>query len=92
MPLSTQGGHSALVSIRLLVKGDVMPVAQMGPDYLFIDSPVDHQPGEATVVLNVDESESRWKVWLPNGISVTSEKVSIAALSESFHVADSAGG
>jgi hypothetical protein len=92
MPLSSQGGHSAIVNIRLLVNGDAIPVAQMGPDYLFIDAPVDHQPGEATVVLNVDQSESRWKVWLPNGISAKSEKVSIAALSGSVHVVDSAGG
>jgi len=81
MPLSSQGGHSALVNIHLLVNGASLPVAQMGPNYVFIDAPVDHRSGEATLVLKVDQSESRWKVWLPDGISAKSEKVSITALS-----------
>jgi hypothetical protein len=81
-----------MVSIRLLVNGDAIPVAQMGPDYLFIDFPMDHQPGEGTVVLNVDGSESRWKVWLPDGISTKSEKVPITALSGNVHAVDPVGG
>ena len=81
MPLSSRGGHSAIDNIRLLLNGDDIPVAQMGPDYLFIDSPVDRQPGEATLVLKVDLNESRWQVWLPDGISAKSEKVAIAAVS-----------
>jgi len=81
LPLSSRGGHSAIVNIRLLLNGDDIPVAQMGPDYLFIDSPVDRQPGEATLVLKVDLNESRWQVWLPDGISAKSEKVAIAAVS-----------
>jgi hypothetical protein len=47
---------------------------------------------ETTVVLKVDERGSRWKVRLPNGTSAKSGKVSLAALSESVHVAVSAGG
>ena len=71
------------MNIRLILNGAEIPVAQMGPDYIFIDSPEDHQPGEAILVMNVDQSESRWNVWLPNGISAKSERVSIAALPES---------
>lgn len=54
MPLSSQGGHSAVVTIRLLLNGEDIPVAQMVPDCLFIDAPVDHQPGEAILVLKID--------------------------------------
>ena len=46
MPLSSQGGHSANVTIRLLLNGEDIPVAQMGPDYLFIDAAVDRRLGE----------------------------------------------
>jgi hypothetical protein len=79
-PLSTNGGHSAIVKIRLLVNGDSIAVAQMGPDCVFVDSPVNHRPAEATIVMNVDDSEQRWKVWLPDGMSSSSERVTISAL------------
>lgn len=80
MPLSSSGSHSAIVKIRLLVNGDSIAVAQMGPDCLFVDSPTDHRPSEATVVMSVDQSEQRWKVWLPEGMSSKSERVPITAL------------
>jgi len=80
MPLSSQGGRSAVVTIRLLLNCEDIPVAQMGTDCLFIDAPVDRQPGEAILVLKIDQSESCWKIWLPDGISAKSEKVWIAAL------------
>ncbi len=79
MPLRNNGGHSAIVNIQLLVNGDSIAVAQMGPDCLFVDTPVPHQPGEATLVMSVDQSEQRWKVWLPEGISAGSERIAIAA-------------
>ena len=79
-PLSSPTAHSAIVKIRLLVNGDSLAVAQMGPDCLFLCSPVDHQPGEAIIVMKVDDSVQRWKVWLPEGISSVSARVMIAAL------------
>jgi hypothetical protein len=66
------------VGIRLLVNGDSLRVAQMEMDSLFLDVPVDHSPGEATIVLVIDGSERRWKVKWPEGISATSERVKIA--------------
>jgi len=77
--LSSQGGHSAQVKMRLLVNGSSIPVIQMGPDFLLVDAPFDHPPGDASVVLQVDQSERRWNVRLPNGISANSKRVAIAA-------------
>lgn len=77
--LSSQGGHSAQVKMRLLVNGGSIPVIQMGPDFLLVDAPFDHPPGDASVVLHVDQSERRWNVHLPNGISAGSKRVAIAA-------------
>jgi hypothetical protein len=65
--------------MRLLVNGGSIPVVQMGPDFLLVDAPIDHPPGGASVVLQVDESERRWNVRLPDGISAASKRVTIAA-------------
>ena len=54
--------------MRLLVNGSSIAVAQMGPDFLLVDGPIDHPPGNASLVLQVDQSERRWDVHLPEGI------------------------
>jgi hypothetical protein len=36
---SSQGGHSARVKMQLLVNGTALRVAQMRPDFLFVDNP-----------------------------------------------------
>ena len=56
-----------------------LPVVQLGPDFLFVGEPVDLSPGEACMVMRVDESESQWKVYLPNGISTATNRVAIMA-------------
>jgi hypothetical protein len=76
--LSSQDGHSAQVKMRLLVNGGSISVVQMGPDFLLVDAPINHPPGDASVVLQVDQSERRWNVRLPDGISADSKRVAIA--------------
>ena len=65
--------------MRLLVNGLSLPVTQMGPDFVLVDAPVNHPPASASVVLQVDASERRWNVRLPNGISAGKKLVAIAA-------------
>jgi hypothetical protein len=77
---SSYGGHSADVKIHLLLDGVRVPVAQLGPDFLLLVAPVEHEPAEATITLRVDSSESTWKVRLPDGISSGSRRVAIAAV------------
>jgi len=77
--LSSQGGHSAQVKMRLLVDGGSILVEQLGPDFLLVNAPFDHPPGDASMVLQVDQSERRWNVHLPHGISAGSKRVAIAA-------------
>ena len=74
---SSQGGHSAQVNMRLLVNGESIPVAQMGPDFLILERACDHPPGQGIMVLQVDQSERRWTVRLPDGISSRSKRVVI---------------
>jgi hypothetical protein len=54
------------------------PVPQLGPGLLPLDAPADHPPGPASIVLRVDQSERRWDIRLPNGISAASKRVTIA--------------
>ena len=72
------GAHSAQVEMRLIVNGESISITHMGPDFLFIESAGDHPAGDATIVLQVDQSERRWAVRLPDGISAGSKRVAIA--------------
>lgn len=77
--MSSYGGHSAQVRMRLLINGRSLRVVQLGPDFIFLEAPFDHPPCDASIVLQVDESERQWNVRLPQGISVSSERVEISA-------------
>ncbi len=73
-----QSGCSSRVTMQLLVNGSSLPIAQMGPDFLLLDKPIDHPPCEATILFSVDDSERRWPVRLPDGLAVGRERVVIA--------------
>jgi hypothetical protein len=64
--------------MRLLVNGFSIPVTQMGRDFLLVDSPVNHPPADASLILQVDQSERSWNIRLPEGISEASKRVTIA--------------
>ncbi len=72
------GARSAQVKMRLLVGGAVIRITHMGPDFLLIDAPGDLPPCEASISLTVDDSESEWKVRLPEGMSKDSNRVALA--------------
>jgi hypothetical protein len=77
---SSYGGHSALVRMRLLLNGMSFRIAQMGPDFLFVDSPADHPPTRATIELQVDDSHRTWEVNLPHGMKSGDERVALGAV------------
>ena len=64
--------------MRLLLNGSSIPIAEMGPDFLVLESDMEHPPSDATLELCVDASERRWKVRLPEGISSGSRTVAIS--------------
>jgi hypothetical protein len=78
--MTGKGGHSAQVTIKLLLDGGSFHVAQLGLDFLLLDAPFDHPPGNARVVLRVDQNERGWEVRLTNGISAASSRVAIARI------------
>ena len=72
------GAHSAQVKMRLIVKGDSIRITHMASDYVLVEAAGDYPPGEAEIFMKVDESESQWKVRLPEGISKSSKRVNLA--------------
>jgi hypothetical protein len=71
-------GHSADVRMHLLLDGRTLSVGQLGPDFLILDTPMDHPPANGRLFFAVDGNEREWEIHLPNGISAASRRVVIA--------------
>jgi len=72
-------GHSADVRTQLYLNGSVLGVAQLGPDILILNAPADHPPAEAEIALQIDGNETRWPVWLIDGLAPDRRKTRIAS-------------
>lgn len=69
-------GHSAKVAITLVSQGRQIPVAHVGNSGLLVrvlDEPV--PPGEATLVIEIDDSKKQHRIVLPDGVSETNKFV-----------------
>ena len=73
-----QNGYSADVNMSLLVNGSSLSIAQLGRDFLLLDEGIDHPPGNASIILRVDEDEKTWEVHLPDGLASNNRRVVIA--------------
>jgi hypothetical protein len=72
-------GYSADVRMQLYVNGHAFRIGQLGPDFLILDDPADLPPAEGEITMSIDGEVSRWKVQLPDGISVKREETRIAS-------------
>jgi hypothetical protein len=79
-PTLKSPGHSAQVCMELRLNGQVLRIAQLGPDFLMLKQPFDHPPTEAEIYLRIDESESSWRVNLVEGISPDRPKTKLGPL------------
>jgi hypothetical protein len=70
-------GHSADVRILISVNGSVLPVAQLGPDFLTLREPSEHPSSDAEILMSIDGKERRWNVHLPEGISAARPRTKI---------------
>lgn len=71
--------HSAIVYMELAVPGRVLPIAQMGPNFLVLQHLIDHPPvAKAEIALSIDGREDRWHVCLPEGIKSGQRKTTIS--------------
>lgn len=48
-------GYSARINLELIVNGQVIDVAQTGPDKLILREPATLPAGEATLVITIDD-------------------------------------
>lgn len=64
--------------MRLVVDGVDLPIAQLGPDFLILETPIDLSASQAEIVLQVDANERRWAVALPDGLNATTPRTRIA--------------
>ena len=70
-------GYSADVRMHLSVGGRVFPIAQLGPDFIILDNPLDQPPASGEIVLSIDGSVRLWPVHLPDGISADKRETRI---------------
>jgi hypothetical protein len=73
-------GRSTSVKMQLLLKGETLPVGQVGPGFLLLKTPLDHPPAEGTLIVRVDDNEHRWLVRLPAGSCAADRRVTIEKL------------
>jgi hypothetical protein len=77
--VQSSSAHSAEVRMQLCVNGHVLPIAQMGPNFLLVNHTIHHPPTTAEIFLAIDGDESRWIVHLPEGLQPNCRRVSIAS-------------
>jgi hypothetical protein len=70
--------HSADVRISLRLNGQVLRVAQLGPDFLVLQESIDHAPDDADIEMSIDGQQSRWPVRLIEGVATSVRKTRIA--------------
>ena len=68
-------GHSANVVGRLELAQKLLPLAQVGPDFLILQEAAEHPVATARLVVSIDGREKATEVYLPNGISGNSLEV-----------------
>jgi hypothetical protein len=74
-------GHSAEVQIHLVLKGTILPVSHLGPDYVRLRESAEVPPCEGQIVLVIDGHESRWPVRLPEGLQPGQGRIPVERVS-----------
>ena len=71
-------GHSADVRMKLFVNGLILPIAQLGPNFLILEKSIDHPPADAEIGLWIDGREDGWRIRLAEGIQAGQRKTGIS--------------
>jgi hypothetical protein len=65
--MTNSGGYSADVSLRLVLHGHELPLAQVGPSYCILREPVQFEPTDGQILIVVDGHETRVDAFFPQG-------------------------
>jgi hypothetical protein len=63
--------------MHLEVGGVSLPIAQLGPDFLIMEQAAEYSATHAEIVLQVDSTERRWKISLPEGLAAAGQRTLI---------------
>jgi hypothetical protein len=66
--------------MHLVIGSQRIGVAQVGPDFMILDEPMELPAGRGELVVEVDGNERRQVVNLPDGIHPTDLRTRIAAI------------
>ena len=72
--------YSATVKASLHVNGEVLNIAQVGPDFCIVRDPKELPPSKAIVMVSIDGIERSRRVYLTNGVSSESKEVRFAVM------------
>ncbi len=67
------------VTMRMIVNGMTLPVAQMASDFIILrDTPPDIAPCDAEIIMEVDGEPTHYLVHLPAGLAAEKRRTPIA--------------
>jgi len=73
-------GYSTTVRMHLIVGAQCFAVAQVGPDFMILETPVDLPPTQGELVVRIDGDEKRRSIDLPHGARATDAETRIASV------------
>lgn len=72
MSHSIATAYSSTVQLELHALGRIFPLAEIGPDSVYLREPAAIPPCEAEVIMTIDGRQRTWRVDLPDGLSLSS--------------------
>jgi hypothetical protein len=79
MPLNSwRSGYSADVRMELRLDDCILPIGQLGPEFIILRDAPEHAPTEGEIHMWIDDKYRWWRVRLPEGISAKNELTKIA--------------
>lgn len=73
-------GHSPVIEMTMDIDGLQLPVMEVGPDFLVVQSAHSMSPVHAMLTINVDERTVARRVFLPEGIRIDRDRQPMVVL------------
>jgi hypothetical protein len=70
-----------MVQMQIIVDQRRFSVAQVGPDFLVLNEPLNLPPTRAELVVRIDDTEKRRTIFFPDGVRASDERTRIASAS-----------
>ena len=64
--------------MHLVLDGKTLSIGQLGPDFLILDTAIEHPPAKAMLFFSIDGKARQREIDLPDGISMKSRRFAIA--------------